>query len=308
MSLEQVTLIVFFALLLGCIAVTMAIRDLVWGVKPHEVLRPRTLRRVPNVHDEEPANTLTGKLDQGFARLVVESGVDTSILTAFLMLIASGLLCGGVVYLSQDHAMLGLLAGAVGMLFPLAVMLVMRGRRMSEVEEGMPHMVDLLARAVRAGESVDQALALIGSESKGVIGREFTRCARQLDMGMGLDSVMRSLTRRIRLPELRMLSTTLMVHRQTGGNLPQALDRMVSVMRDRRNAIRQMRASTGAGRSSTLLIAVVSPIAYLVCFLYFPDHVKPLLDDVIGRALLLIAVCLEMIGILWVLNLVKNPT
>jgi tight adherence protein B len=223
------------------------------------------------------------------------------------MLIACGLLTGGAAFAYEENPMYAVMMGAIGMLIPLGTMMLLRSRRMREMQEGMPYVVDLLARAVRAGESVDQAVALVGTETKGMIGREFTRCARQLDMGLSLGTVMKSLSRRIRLTELRMLASTLMVHRQTGGNLPIALDRMSGVVRDRLNAVRQMRATTGAGRSSTLLIAVISPIAYILCFIYFPDHVRPLLNDPIGRMLLLVAVFLEFIGVLWVLSLLKQP-
>ena len=308
MTLEQVSLIVFFASIVVCGALWMLVRDLVWGPNSDDRLRPRSLRRVPTVHDEIPATTLTGKLDQGFEHLVFESGFDVSSLTAFLLLIACGLLSGGAMYAYKDNVMYAALLAAVGMLLPLGLMMILRSRRMREMQEGMPYVIDLLSRAVRAGESVDQAIALVGTESKGVIGREFTRCARQLDMGLALNTVMLSLSRRVRLTELRMLASTLMVHRQAGGNLPVALDRMAGVVRDRLNASRQMRATTGAGRSSTLLIAVISPLAYILCFLYFPEHVRPLLDDPIGRMLLLTAVSLEFIGILWVLSLLKQPT
>lgn len=307
MSLEQVSLIVFFASIAVCVALWMVVRDLFWGPNGEERLRPRSLRRVLNVYDEAPATTLTGKLDQGFEHLVYESGLELSPVTAFLMLIACALLTGGAMFAYQENVMFAVMLAAVGMLLPLSVMMILRNRRVREMHEGMPYVVDLLSRAVRAGESVDQAIALVGSESKGMIGREFTRCARQLDMGLSMTTVMKSLSRRIRLTELRMLASTLMVHRQTGGNLPVALDRMAGVVRDRLNAARQMRATTGAGRSSTLLIAVVSPIAYVLCFIYFPDHVRPMLEDPLGRMLLLVAVCLEFIGIVWVLSLLKQP-
>lgn len=307
MTLEQVSLIVFFASLAICVAVWMLVRDLFWGPENQERLRPQTLRRIPTVHDEAPATSLTGKLDQGFEHLVFESGFDVSPVTAFLMLIACGLLVGSIMFTYSANGMLSGMAASAGMLLPLFAMMILRSRRMRAMQEGMPYVVDLLARAVRAGESVDQAVALVGAETKGVIGREFTRCARQLDMGLALGTVMQSLSRRIRLTELRMLASTLMVHRQTGGNLPVALDRMAGVVRDRLNGARQMRATTGAGRSSTVLMAVVSPIAYILCFVYFPDHVRPLLTDPMGRILLIVAVALEVLGICWVLALLKRP-
>jgi tight adherence protein B len=306
-TLEQVSLIVFFASIAVCAAAWMVLRDLFWGPIGQDRLRPQSLRRVPTVHDEAPATSLTGRLDQGFEHLVFESGFDVSSVTAFLMLVACGLLAGGAMYAYSANEMLAGLAGSAGMMLPIFAMMILRSRRMREMQEGMPYVVDLLSRAVRAGESVDQAVALVGAETKGVIGREFTRCARQLDMGLALGTVMQSLSRRVRLTELRMLASTLMVHRQTGGNLPVALDRMGGVVRDRLNGARQMRATTGAGRSSTILMAVVSPIAYILCFVYFPDHVRPLLTDPMGRILLILAVCLELTGILWVLALLKRP-
>ncbi len=307
-TLEQVSLIVFFASIAVCVALWMVIRDLFWGPQPTDRLRRQSLRRIPTVHDEEPATSLTGKLDQGFEHLVFESGFDVSSVTAFLLLIACGLLAGGATFAYNANGMIASIAGCAGMLLPLLAMMVLRSRRMHEMREGMPYIVDLLSRAVRAGESVDQAVALVGSETKGMIGREFTRCARQLDMGLALGTVMQSLSRRVRLIELRMLASTLMVHRQTGGNLPIALDRMAGVVRDRLNAARQMRATTGAGRSSTMLMAVVSPIAYVLCFVYFPDHVRPLLTDPMGQMLLILAVVLEVMGILWVMALLKRAT
>jgi tight adherence protein B len=306
-SLEQVSLLVFVACIAVGLAMWFVIRDLIWGPGGSERLRPKTFRRTLSVQDEEPATSFTGKLDQEFEHLIIESGLDISSVTALLMVVACGLLSGGAVFLAKDNAILVTLAAASGMLLPILIMMFLRARRMNEMQENMPYIVDLFSRAVRAGESVDQAVALVGSETKGVVGKEFTRVARQLDLGLGLGTVMRSLTRRIRLVELRMLASTLMVHREAGGNLPLALDRMAGVIRDRLNAVRQMRASTGAGRSSTLMIAIVSPLAYLVCFLYFPEHVMPLLTQPIGRFLLLLAFTLELVGILWVLTLLKKP-
>lgn len=305
LTLQQVSLIVFLAGIVGCWALYLVLRDLFSKRDPDLTLR-RTLRRVATVQDEEPARNLTGKLDQEFDYLVLESGIDISPVTAFLLLVACGLLAGGGVMVYAENAILATLAGAMGMLLPFLVLSFWRSRRMTEMRESMPYVVDLLARAVRAGESVDQAVALIGSETKGALAKEFNRCARQLELGMSLQNSMRSLSRRVRISEIRMLASTLMVHRQTGGNLPVALDRMSGVIRDRMTAQRQMRATTGAGRSSTLLMAVVSPVTYLVAFLLYPEHVNVLLTDTVGRLLLVIAFALEVLGIIWVLMLLKR--
>jgi tight adherence protein B len=266
----------------------------------------RTLRRRPTVFDQAPARSVSGKIDQAFDHLVLESGWDCSPVTGFLMLIASGLLVGGVLWSYNNDLLSGIAGMALGMTLPLVVMMVQRSRRLHAVREQLPYVLDLLARAVRAGESLDNAIALVGRETKGVLGKEFLQCARQLQMGSSVESIVKSLASRIRLVELRILATTLTVHRQAGGNLAEALERMAGVVRDRLSARRQMRASTGAGRASAILIATVSPLAYLVMFLWQPEHVRVLYDDPLGLTLLAVAVTLEVIGVLWVVALLQN--
>ena len=121
-----------------------------------------------------------------------------------------------------------------------------------------------------------------------------------------MTAVMRSLTARVRMIETRILASTLIVHRLTGGNLAVALDRMASVIRDRLNYHRQLRAATGAGRASAIIIATVTPLAFLLLFVWQPDHVGILLDSSIGRAMLGAAVVLEIIGIMWVVRLLRT--
>lgn len=305
LTLQQVSLIVFGAGIIGCWAIYLVARDLFFKREGESTLR-RSLRRAPVVSDEAEAKGLSGRLDQEFDYLILESGLDMSPVAGFLLFLAGGLVAGGAVFLYTDNPLLGTLAGALGMLLPLIALSLWRTRRMYDIRESMPYVIDLLARAVRAGESVDQAVSLIGAETKGALAKEFNRCARQLELGMSLQSTMRSLSRRIRIAEVRMLASTLMVHRQTGGNLPVALDRMSGVIRDRMTAQRQMRATTGAGRSSTLLMAVVSPVTYLIAFLCYPEHVNVLLTDSMGRLLLFIAFALEVLGVMWVLMLLKR--
>jgi tight adherence protein B len=125
-------------------------------------------------------------------------------------------------------------------------------------------------------------------------------------MGRSFSAVMESLANRVRTVEMRILTTTLTVQRQTGGNLSETLERMSGVIRDRLNAARQMRASTGAGRASTLIIATISPLAYLFMFVFQRDYLEALYADPLGRILLGVALGLEVLGLLWVAMLLRQ--
>src|SRR6185503_15342735 len=94
---------------------------------------------------------------------------------------------------------------------------------------------------------------------------------------------------RVRMIEIRIFTTTLIVQRQTGGHLSDTLERMASVIRDRLTAQRQLRAATGAGRMSTLIVAAVSPLAYVFVYFFRRSHLDLLFNDPVGRILLLAA-------------------
>jgi tight adherence protein B len=84
------------------------------------------------------------------------------------------------------------------------------------------------------------------------------------------------------------------------------LERMSAVIRDRINFQRQMRATTGAGRFSARMIAVVGPLLFIFMFFGQREHLQPLLSDPLGQMLLILGIVLEVIGIVWVMQLLKN--
>jgi tight adherence protein B len=264
------------------------------------------VRRNPTVFDQAPAQGLFGKVDQGFDRLVLETGYELSPGVASALCVCVALAVGGGVSLATDDPLAAVGGGLAGLLLPLSLMAVRRARRIRDIREQLPYTLDMLARATRAGQSVEQAVKLVGEEGSGPLRAEFQRCSQQLDMGRAFDKVLMSLAARVRMVELRILATTLIVQRQTGGPLSETLERMASVIHDRLNAQRQIKASTGAGRTSTLIIAAIAPMAYAFMFLFHRAHIQFLFDDNFGRLLLWAALVLELTGLTWVFFLLRK--
>lgn len=266
----------------------------------------RRLRRVNTAFDESPATSLSQKIDQGFNRLVMESGTNLLPITGFLVTLASAIAAGGVALVFTNDVVASCGAGMLGLLVPLFVFSVRRRHRMMKIREELPLVLDMVARATRAGQSTDQAIELVGSEAGGILGEEFNLCARQLSMGRSFERVMKSLASRVRLVDIRIFSTTLIVQKQSGGRLSETLERMSAVVRDRLNAHRQIRASTGAGRASTLIIGAVAPIAYVFVFIFHRPHLEIMYSNPLGQTLLLTALILELTGLCWVAYLLRT--
>jgi tight adherence protein B len=166
--------------------------------------------------------------------------------------------------------------------------------------------MELLARAVRAGESLDQAVHLVGETVPKPLGPEFRRCARQMEMGLSVDAAMQSMSRRAPVTEIRILASALTVQRKTGGSLPITLERLSAVIRDRLNYRRQFKASTAAGRVSTLLIGAAGPFVAVYLMVFQAAYFQKFLDSFGGQMMLLTALVLQVVGYIWVYSLLRT--
>jgi tight adherence protein B len=262
--------------------------------------------QLPTIFDEPPARSWLGRLDQRFNRLVAETGLDMEPAGAFLLMILCGLVLGGSLFVWREQILLAIGGMAAGMVVPLVYLVIRRNRRRRAMQEQLPDVLDLLARGVRAGESLDQAIALVGEDSPPPLGIEFRRCARQMEMGLSLQAAMRSLVRRVPLMEARIMASALLVQRASGGNLATTMERLAAVVRDRLSYRRQFRATTAAGRYGATLIALVAPLVLAVMAIWQPEYAANFFSEPFGWILIGTAFVLNLLGVLWVFSMLRT--
>ena len=300
----MITSIVFVALFALFLAVGMALRDVrIAAASDSASISIR--RQLTAVDSELPAN-LVQKLDFGFDRVVLESGTGIRPIAAVLMMLLTAVSVGGLVFLVENDPVPGLLGSLFGLLIPLVVLAFMRRRRLNQIVEQMPDVLALMSRAVHAGETMEQAVALAGEETPAPLGTEFTMCARQIGLGVSVSKAMESLGKRVAVSDVCVLSNILAVHSQTGGNLASTLEHLSGVVRDRASHRRQIRAATSAGRLSAQFVGITGPLLFIVLYFFNRDHLAPLLELPIGNALLLAAAVLEIVGLFWLMRMLRG--
>ena len=109
----------------------------------------------------------------------------------------------------------------------------------------------------------------IGSSA---IESEFKECSKQLDLGLSIPAAVRAMSKRVPLTEMKILSATLSVYRQTGGSLATTLSRLATVFRERLTYQRQLRATTAAGRFSAMVVATVGPLLLIYLMFFQADY------------------------------------
>lgn len=169
-------------------------------------------------------------------------------------------------------------------------------------------MVDAVARAMRAGASLRQALVETASETPGPLGDELSVVVDELAGGRSVDAALAKFVERVPEPELRVTAATLRLAADNEAGTAKALDGVATSLRDRVALAAEIRALTSQARASTFVTAAL-PLAF-VGFAVVIDRESAayLVRDPFGRLCLITGLLLDAIGFAWMQRLVGRAS
>lgn len=184
---------------------------------------------------------------------------------------------------NQDHQAL-LIASLLPFLPALFVWFKQR-KRQAKIKTQFPEMLDTLVRALQSGFGIDGALNLVAHEFPDPLGKEIKEVNSQLQLGISMRDILREFQRRITLSEAQYFVVTLIIQRETGGQLVEILNDLSKMMRRRERFQGKLKSLTAESRFTALFIGG-APLVYLAYkFLFQPDSMTFFLTDPTGQKL-----------------------
>ena len=164
----------------------------------------------------------------------------------------------------------------------------------------MPDALGMIVRASQAGIPVTQSIHNVGLQFEAPLGAEFLRMGNSLLLGEDLEDVLDKAVRRIELPDFTFFSVCVLLQRESGGSIVEALENLAAIIRARRELQLKARALTAEGRLSGQILAGI-PFA-IVAMLYAsnPSYIMTLFASETGRMLLWLAGGMLVVGILMI--------
>jgi len=190
-----------------------------------------------------------------------------------------------------------LLGSLIGMALPHWVIGRMGKRRLAAFIGLFPDAIDLIVRALRSGLPVSEAIVGAGHEISDPVGAELRLVENGMKLGRDLEGLLWDTAKRIDAPEFRFFVIALSVQRETGGNLAETLANLSDVLRRRKQARAKAHAMASETRATTMILGGL-PVAVIgVMSLTSPHYLLPLINDVRGMILDVIAVTMLVTGI-----------
>lgn len=189
-----------------------------------------------------------------------------------------------------------LFAAVAAAFIPLALIAWKRRRRLRTFEENFPQALDLLGRAVRAGHAFTTGLEMIAKESAEPLAGEFRTTFEEQNFGLPLRDALLNMTERVPLIDVRFFVTSLLIQKETGGNLAEILDGLARVIRDRFRIYRDVRVRTAQGRLTAGILIGLPPFMMTMLAMLNPHYIGVLFTDPVGPEVLAVAGTLQVIG------------
>jgi tight adherence protein B len=263
--------------------------DALSALKPLEALLSRSRRLI------EPLRRLSERA--GLKRVTVGS-----IVLACAFLAATAFVVVGLV----SHSILaGIGVALVAGCLPILYVRRAATKRLAKFEEQFPDAVDLMARALRAGHALTTALQLVGDEVPAPVGTEFKLLFEQQNYGMSLADALRGFGDRVPMIDARFFVTALLTQREMGGNLSEVLENLASVIRERFKVKRQVRVVSAHGRITGVVLGCLPPAVATALTITAPAHIRILVDDPMGRNMLIGGLVLQAIGVVCIRRIIQ---
>jgi len=244
-------------------------------------------------------------INRWFDSLLLQSGLGLQPAVLIMLSLLSALTLGGIVFVIQENLIASALFGSLGFLIPIGVVVVIRGRRQSKIMNQMPPMIEELARAARTGRSLEQCLEMVADDTQAPLGSELKLAVGRLKMGMAMPAALKDLPDRTGVISMSVFKTALSVHYMTGGDLVAVLERLARTIRDRIAFLGRLRAATIASRATAVLMVSLPPLILIFFVVRDPQYFTKLLDSTWGRRATTVAAVLQIIGVFWVLRILK---
>jgi tight adherence protein B len=195
--------------------------------------------------------------------------------------------------------------GILLFLVPLAWVWNKRRVRLKSFASQLPDALELVARALRAGHSLGAGMHVVAEEMPAPIAEEFGRVYEEQNLGIAIEDSMSSMCERVPNLDLRFFVTSVAIQRQTGGDLAEILDKIGYVIRERYRILGQVKALTGEGRLSGIVLIALPFVLFLVMLHIQPGYVSALWTHPMGVRMSIFAIFMQILGALVIRKIVN---
>lgn len=227
----------------------------------------RTIARLPIIE------RLRLELDVAGGKFTIEQVMIATLIATVLI--------GWLLALSTGSLLAGALAVFVPIVANVAVRL-MADRARREFTDQLPDNLQVIASAMRAGQTFIGAVRVALDDAPEPSQRELRRAVLDEQLGVPLAEALGQVTDRMKSQDFQHVAIIAALQRETGGNTAEVIDLVAETVRERIAIRRMVRGLTAQGRLSGIILSGMPVFLLMFISLVNPKYVHPLFHSTPG--------------------------
>lgn len=182
-----------------------------------------------------------------------------------------------------------LLLAIPGIFLPSLYLTNKHAERVRLLEESLDSWLLMLANALKASPSLGEAIQSSAKLMRAPMSEELDLVIKEMKLGTPLDQAVLNMSTRIKSRVISSSLATILVGRQTGGDLPQILEQSAATLREMQRLEGVVRTKTAEGKMQAVVLAAIPFVLLLALHQVDNQWLLPLFETTIGWIVLTIA-------------------
>ncbi len=191
---------------------------------------------------------------------------------------------------------LGISAGIVGFQLPPLIFKSMYEKRCNLFVDQMVDALTIMANGVKSGSNPQQAMQRVVEIMGNPVSSEFGQVITQTQFGQSFEDALTDLGERIPRPDVQMFVTAINILKETGGNMSETFQTIVSTIRERQKLEKKIAAMTAQGIMQGIIVTCIPFVLLGVFFFIDPTFISPMFTTSLGLVLLAAMLGLQIMG------------
>ncbi len=247
---------------------------------------------------EEQRKELSVKKKVTLPELIAQAGFEFTERDFYMLSAIVALVMVGVGFLTgQEPWVVGAMGIVGGLGMPRWYLNSARKKRQKKFAEEFSNAIDVIVRGVKSGLPVNECLKIIARDAQSPVKEEFHLLTEGIRLGFSLEQSLERMYNRMPINEVNFFSIVLIIQKQTGGNLADALGNLSNVLRSRKMMLGKIAALSMEAKASAAILATMPFFVTGLVQLSAPDYLVPLYTTPNGQFMLIGGGLWMMIGV-----------
>ncbi len=210
-----------------------------------------------------------------------------------------------VIWASYHNLTSTLIALIISIYIPIFWLQKNRKKNLEKLEEQLPEALQMFTRCLKTGYPFNESLKIIAEEMPDPIAREFGLVFEEVNYGRDLEMAFALMLERFPSLSLSAMATSILIQKETGGNMSEILLNISEVLRGRFKLQRRVKTLAAEGVFSAWVLCLMPFIMYLAMIWINPDHFKVLFEHPNAMMVFYTIGLLELIAIFWMRKIIN---